>query len=90
MRDPALPEALPTRALTLTEEQVAALAADGPTNAEIADEVGLSRSAVAWHLWRIYRKQGIDARSQLPKRPPAAPDGDGAADVGLNDERRGQ
>ncbi len=91
MRDPVRPEELRAmRALTGIEERIAVLGAEGRTNAEIADEVGLSRSAVAWHLWRIYRKLGVDTRSQLPKRLPAAPGGDGAADVGLNDERRGR
>ena len=89
MRDSVRPEELrAVRALTRVEERIAALGAEGRTNAEIAGEVGLSQSAVAWHLWRIYRKLGVDTRSQLSKRPPAAPGGDGAADEGLNDGRR--
>ncbi|HEY2935498.1 MAG TPA: helix-turn-helix transcriptional regulator [Gaiellaceae bacterium] len=88
MRDPALPEEPPTRGLTLTEERVAALAADGRTNAEIAGEVGLTRSAVAWHLWRVYRKLGVNARSELPRPAEPAPGGDRDADTGRSDRRR--
>jgi DNA-binding CsgD family transcriptional regulator len=87
--DPARPEgpALP-RALTPTEERVAALAADGRTNVEIAGEVGLTRSTVAWHLWRVYRKLGVTTRSELPKPISRAAGGDGAADTRRSDRRR--
>lgn len=52
-------------ALTVSEQRVARLAADGLTNRQIADELFLARKTVEHHLSRTYRKLGIESRNQL-------------------------
>ena len=54
---------LPT--LTRREEEVAALAARGMTNRQIAAELNVSRHTVANHVAKILRKLGVDSRSQI-------------------------
>ncbi|WP_410638410.1 AAA family ATPase [Amycolatopsis sp. lyj-346] len=51
--------------LTAGEATVARLAAGGRTNAEIAEELRISRRAVEKHLTGLYRKLKIDGRAQL-------------------------
>jgi DNA-binding NarL/FixJ family response regulator len=51
--------------LTETEQQVAALAARGRTNKEIAAELYMGVSTVEAHLSRIYRKLGVRSRTEL-------------------------
>jgi DNA-binding CsgD family transcriptional regulator len=53
------------RALTTIEERVAALVAEGRTNPEVADELGITRKTVEWHLSRLYRKLGVHSRGEL-------------------------
>ncbi|MBV9023155.1 MAG: AAA family ATPase [Streptomycetaceae bacterium] len=53
-------------ALTSSERRVAALAADGRTNAEIAELLHLARRTVETHLTHAYRKLGIRRRTDLP------------------------
>jgi class 3 adenylate cyclase/DNA-binding CsgD family transcriptional regulator len=53
-------------ALTASEARVAALAAEGRTNAEIAGELVLSVRTIEMHLGRTYRKLGIKGRADLP------------------------
>ncbi len=54
--------------LTDAERRVAALAAAGRTNPEIAAEVYLSAKTVEAHLSRVYRKLGVRSRAELASR----------------------
>lgn len=51
--------------LTLRERQVAALAAAGKQNVEIAHELHVSPTTISSHLKNIYRKLGIHSRREL-------------------------
>ena len=53
--------------LSKAELRIAALAADGLTNREIAERLVVSVKGVEWHLSRIYRK--LDIRSRQGLRP---------------------
>ncbi|MEU1073470.1 MULTISPECIES: AAA family ATPase [unclassified Streptomyces] len=53
-------------ALTDSERRVAALAAMGYTNREIAAKIYVTPSTVEQHLTRVYRKLNIKHRKQLP------------------------
>ncbi|MER6704525.1 AAA family ATPase [Streptomyces fumanus] len=52
-------------ALTVSERRIARLAADGRTNAEIADLLHLARRTVETHLTSAYRKLRIRRRAEL-------------------------
>ncbi|MEU0580335.1 LuxR C-terminal-related transcriptional regulator [Streptomyces griseoincarnatus] len=82
------PEA--TAALTTREREVAALAAGGLSNREIADRLVVSVRTVENHLHRVYHKLGVVQRADLAgllvTRP--VPEGGGAAAVGAG--RAGQ
>jgi DNA-binding CsgD family transcriptional regulator len=54
--------------LTATEERVAALAAQGRSNKEIAAALYMSQHTVAAHLTRLYRKLGVRSRAALAHR----------------------
>lgn len=56
-------EALAT--LTAAERRVAALAAEGLTNRQIAEQLVVSVKAVEWHLSNIFRKLEIRSRKAL-------------------------
>ena len=59
-RDPAARELL-----TAQELQIAQLAAEGLTNREIGQRLFVSHRTVSTHLYRIFPKLGITARSEL-------------------------
>jgi DNA-binding CsgD family transcriptional regulator len=63
--------ATPDNALTAAEARVAACAADGLSNKEIAAVLFLSGKTVEFHLGRIYRKFGVRSRTELARRFPA-------------------
>ena len=52
-------------ALSETEAQIAALAAAGRTNAEIAAALVISPKTVKWNLSKVYRKLGVRSRTEL-------------------------
>jgi DNA-binding CsgD family transcriptional regulator len=53
------------RELTATEERVAALAASGHTNRQVAAALFLSPRTVEDNLARVYRKLGVSSRAEL-------------------------
>src|SRR5215218_799785 len=52
--------------LTASEDRVAALAAQGLTNREIAQRQFVTVKAVQWHLRNVYRKLDVGSREELP------------------------
>ena len=54
--------------LTVSEERVAALVAEGRTNREVAAALFLSERTVASHLTHIYAKLGLRSRVELAAR----------------------
>jgi DNA-binding NarL/FixJ family response regulator len=62
-RAPAAPEEL-----TRQERVIAGLVAGGASNKDVAAELFLSTKTVEAHLTRIYRKLGVNSRTQLARR----------------------
>lgn len=55
-----------SRMLTTAEQRVAALAALGSTNQQIAERLKVTVSTVEQHLTKIYRKLNVSRRTELP------------------------
>jgi DNA-binding CsgD family transcriptional regulator len=65
--------------LTPAERRVAALAADGQSNTEIAQALWISVNTVETHLRRVFAKLGVRSRRQLMTRPGLLTDNTGPA-----------
>jgi DNA-binding NarL/FixJ family response regulator len=57
----------PALQLTSEEAQVARLARDGLSNAEIGSRLFISPRTVEYHLRKVYSKLGIPSRAGLPQ-----------------------
>ncbi|WP_089153943.1 AAA family ATPase [Micromonospora sp. NBS 11-29] len=66
--DPGADSAVLLTGLSDAESRVAALAAQGHTNREIAERMFLTVSAIEQRLTRIYRKLDVNSRSELAAR----------------------
>ena len=58
-----------TSELSATEQRIAELVRAGRSNKEIAYALSVSVKTVEWNLTRIYRKVGVDSRTQLALAP---------------------
>jgi DNA-binding CsgD family transcriptional regulator len=59
--------------LTSQEAQIAQMAREGLSNAEIGERLFISRHTVAYHLRKVFTKLSISSRNQLARVLPAEP-----------------
>jgi DNA-binding CsgD family transcriptional regulator len=62
---PRRPTTTGVDALTPGERRVAAMAADGMSNREIAEDLFVTVKAVQWHLRNVYKKLDVTGRGEL-------------------------
>lgn len=67
---PVRPDDLPS--LTVREREIVRHVRRGATNREVAARLFLSPRTVDHHLRNVFRKLGINSRSELLANPPAA------------------
>ena len=60
--------------LSVSEERVAALVAEGLTNREVADRLFVSVKTVEANLSRVYRKLALRSRADLVRRLAVEPE----------------
>lgn len=51
--------------LSLSEQRVANMIAEGKSNAEIGEALGVTEKTVKFHLTNIYAKENVRTRAQL-------------------------
>jgi DNA-binding CsgD family transcriptional regulator len=61
--------------LSETERQIVELVIAGRRNREVASELSLSPNTVAWNLSKVYRKLGVNSRTELAAHMATNPDG---------------
>jgi DNA-binding CsgD family transcriptional regulator len=59
--------------LSETERRIVELVVAGRRNSEVASELSLSPSTVAWNLSKVYRKLGVSSRTELAAHVAANP-----------------